>query len=46
MDSFFNGIGKWFGGVIEWCIHQPWIMEMVGAALVVMFVIAIFSDDQ
>jgi len=45
MDKFFTGIGEWFGGIFQWAVHQGWLMSLVGAGIVVMFIIALFSDD-
>lgn len=46
MDKIFSGMGQWFEGIVTWAIHQPWLMEMIGAGVLVMFIIAIFSDEN
>ena len=41
----FASMGDWFSAIVQWAVHQAWLMELVGAGLVVMFIIALFSDD-
>lgn len=45
MDSFWKGVGDWFNGIVSWAAHQTWLMELMVGAVIVLFIIAIFSDD-